>query len=64
MTAKDLAEILLKHPNWKVSFSADVSTEDEETNGDRVHGDNIYEVIHMKSWGEFIICFDGVPNYK
>ncbi len=63
MKAKELAEVLLKNPDWKVSLSADVSTCDDDS-GNRVHGDEIYEIIHLKNSNEFIICFDGVPNYK
>ncbi len=61
MKAKDLAAKLLEHPDFEVTISLDVSTEEDNTR--RVFGEEIFEVMVEKNRQQFTILADGVKNY-
>lgn len=63
MKAKDLIKELEKHPEWEVSVSIDLST-NEDDNDRRAFGDKVIEVINENSCNRFTICFEGYDNYK
>jgi len=60
MKAHELAELLLKNPGAEVSFSIDISTEDESTHGDRLFTDCVFEVVMSET--ESTICIGEVKN--
>jgi len=60
MKAHELAETLLKNPDAEVSFSVDISTEDESTHGDRLFTDCVFEVVSNDK--ESTICIGEVQD--
>jgi hypothetical protein len=63
MKSKDLIKQLEKHPDWNVSVSVDISTNDEDADH-RVFGDNIIEIIRENNRNQFTICLEGYDNYN
>ena len=63
MKAKDLIKELEKNPEWEVTVSVDISTNEDE-NDRRAFGEQIIEVINENSSNQFTICFDGYDNYN
>ncbi len=61
MKAKDLIKILEKYPEFEISVSVDVSTNDEDFDK-RAFGDNILEIIHNNSNKSLTLCLDGYLN--
>ncbi|WP_415913070.1 hypothetical protein [Neptuniibacter sp. QD37_11] len=62
MLAKELAEILLEHPEWEVTSSIDISTSEADS-GVRAFGEDIHEVIEEPHCNQFTICFEGQLNF-
>jgi len=60
MKAHELAELLLKNPGAEVSFSIDISTEDESTHGDRLFTDCVFGTV--PNGNEIVILIGEVKN--
>jgi len=60
MKAHELADLLLKNPDAEVSFSIDISTDDESTHGNRLFTDCVFEVVISET--ESTICIGEVQD--